>query len=55
MYESYRTIKRMFFHNATHIVDSFHYIRYVTDAFNKVRIKIQESLAVTPPSSTPTR
>lgn len=43
MYETYRTIKKTFFPNATHIVDSFHYIRYVTDAFNKVRIRIQDS------------
>ena len=41
MYEGYRTIAKYYFPNATHIVDRFHYIRYVTDAFNNVRIKIQ--------------
>lgn len=42
MYETYRSIKKKFFPNSTHIVDSFHYIRYVTDAFDSVRIRIQK-------------
>ena len=42
MNESYRTIINKFFPNCTHIIDSFHYIRYVTQAFNNVRIRTQQ-------------
>ena len=41
MNESYRSIIKRHFYNATHIIDTFHYIRYVEDAFNTVRIRIQ--------------
>ena len=41
MSESYRTLIRKHFYNATHIIDCFHYMRYVEDAFNNVRIRIQ--------------
>lgn len=41
MYEAYRTIAKYYFPNATHIIDRFHYIRHVTDAFDNVRIRIQ--------------
>ncbi len=41
MYEAYRTIKKKCFPNATHIIDTFHFLRYVEDAFNDVRIRIQ--------------
>lgn len=43
MYEGYRTIIKYHFPNATHIIDRFHYIRYVTQAFNNIRIKIMSS------------
>lgn len=41
MSESYRTIIKRHFPYATHIIDCFHYLRYVEDAFNNVRIRVQ--------------
>lgn len=32
--------KKRHFPNATHVVDSFHYVRYVTEAVNSIRIKL---------------
>ena len=43
MYEGYRSIIKYYFPNATHVIDAFHYSRYVYDAFNKVRIRIQNN------------
>ena len=40
MYEPYRSIHKRFFPNSTHIVDHFHFARYVYDALDKVRITI---------------
>jgi transposase len=40
MYEGFRSVKNRHFPNATHVVDSFHYLRYVTDAVNSIRIII---------------
>jgi len=42
MNEVYRYIIKKYFPNATYVVDCFHYLRYVEDAFNKVRIRIQK-------------
>ena len=49
MNESYRTIIKRHFINATHIVDTFHFLRYVEDAFNKVRIRVQANFKVDKP------
>lgn len=43
MNNSYRTIIKCHFSNATHVIDSFHYLRYIEDAFNTVRIRIQST------------
>lgn len=43
MNNSYRTIIKRHFSNATHVIDSFHYLRYIEDAFNNVRIRIQST------------
>lgn len=43
MFEGYRSIISYYFPNATHIIDAFHYSRYVYDAFNKVRIRIEKN------------
>lgn len=43
MSESYRTIIRRHFRFATHIVDAFHFSRYVTQALNNVRLRIQSN------------
>lgn len=49
MNESYRSIIKRHFINATHIIDTFHFLRYVEDAFNKVRIRIQSKFKVYSP------
>lgn len=41
MFESYRTIIKKHFPNACHVIDTFHFLRYVEDAFNDVRKRIQ--------------
>lgn len=41
MYEPYRQLVRSCFPKSTHIIDSFHYVRHVIEAFNNVRIRIQ--------------
>lgn len=42
MSESYRSIIKRHFRNATHIIDCFHYFQYVEKAFNDVRIRVQK-------------
>ena len=42
MYDGYKHLAGSQLPNATFIVDAFHYIRYVMDAFNSVRIRIQK-------------
>lgn len=43
MYDAYSTIKRYYFKNAIHIVDTFHIIRLLTNAVNILRIKTMNS------------
>ena len=43
MSDSYRTLVKIHFKNATHIIATFHFLRYVEDALNAVRIRIQSS------------
>jgi len=50
MNESYRTIKEEMFPNATHVVDSFHYIRYMTKAMMDLRIRIQSKFKTDNPN-----
>lgn len=42
MYEGYKHLAELTFPDATLVIDAFHYIRYVSDAFNKVRIRIMK-------------
>lgn len=49
MSESYRTIIRRHFINATHIVDAFHFSRYVSQALNNVRLRIQSKFTTKTP------
>ena len=49
MYEPYRTIINKCFPHSTHIIDNFHYIKYVTKAFNDVRIRTQDSFTYNSP------
>lgn len=41
MYEGYKHLSIYNLPKATLVIDGFHYIRYITQAFNKVRIRIQ--------------
>ena len=41
MYEPYRIVTTIMFPNAKYAVDPFHYIRYIMDALDKVRIRLQ--------------
>ena len=43
MYEGYEYLTKYQFPNATFVIDSFHYIRYITNAFDSVRIRIQKN------------
>ena len=42
MYEPYLILTNAMFHNAKFIVDRFHYIRYIMQALDKIRIRLQE-------------
>ena len=48
MNETYRSIYKIFFKNAVHIVDHFHIVKLFTEAIQKIRIKIMKSY---PPNS----
>lgn len=41
MYETYLIITKVMFKNAKYVVDRFHYIRYIMDALDDIRIRIQ--------------
>lgn len=42
MYEPYLVITKYYFKNASYVVDRFHYIRYIMNAIDNVRIKYQK-------------
>ena len=43
LFEPYRSIIHVFFPNAAHIADRFHWIRQATEAFNNLRIRIMKN------------
>ena len=43
MYEPYRIVTTIMFPKAKYVVDPFHYIRYIMDALDKVRIRLQDN------------
>ena len=43
MYEPYRIVTTRMFPKAKYVVDPFHYIRYIMDALDKVRIRLQDN------------
>lgn len=43
MYEPYLLVTKIMFPKAKFVVDRFHYIRYVMDALDKVRIRLQKN------------
>ena len=42
MYEPYRIVTTIMFPKAKYVVDPFHYTRYIMDALDKVRIRLQK-------------
>lgn len=42
MYETYLIVTKLMFPNAKFIVDKFHYIRYIMDALDDIRIRLQK-------------
>ena len=42
MYESYLIVTKAMFKNAKYVVDRFHYIRYIMDALDDIRIRLQD-------------
>lgn len=42
MYETYLIITKAMFKNAKYVVDRFHYVRYIMDALDNIRIRIQK-------------
>jgi transposase len=42
MYEPYLLVQKIMFPHAKYVVDKFHYIRYIMDAEDKIRIKLQK-------------
>ena len=42
MYEPYLQVQKIMFPHAKYVVDRFHYIRYIMDALDKVRIRLQK-------------
>lgn len=43
MYDGYKHLHDYTFHNSTLVIDAFHYIRYITNAFDNVRIRIMKT------------
>ena len=43
MYEGYRSIHETYFPHSIHIIDTFHFVRLFTEAFNRIRIRIMKS------------
>lgn len=44
MYEPYLLVQQIMFPNAKYVVDRFHYTRYIMDALDKVRIRLQKNM-----------
>ena len=42
MYEPYLLVQQIMFPHAKYVVDKFHYIRYIMDALDKIRIRLQK-------------
>ena len=43
MYEPYLLVQQIMFPKAKYVVDKFHYTRYIMDALDKIRIKLQKN------------
>ena len=43
MYDGYKHLHDYTFHKSTLVFDAFHYIRYITNIFDNVRIRIMKT------------
>lgn len=43
MYDAYLTVTKVMFKNATYVVDKFHYVTYIMDALDDIRIRLQKT------------
>ena len=46
MYEPYLIVTNVMFPKAKYVVDRFHYIRYIMDALDNIRIRLQEEFGI---------
>ena len=46
MYDGYKYIHDIYFPDSIHIIDTFHFVRLFTEAFNRIRIRIMKSYSV---------
>lgn len=46
MYDGYKYIHDLYFKDSIHIIDTFHFVRLFTEAFNRIRIRIMKSYPV---------
>ena len=42
MYDAYLTVTKVMFKNAKYVVDKFHYVTYIMDALDDIRIRLQK-------------
>ncbi len=46
MYEPYLQVQKVMFPHAKYVVDRFHYTRYIMDALDKIRIRLQKEYGI---------
>ena len=46
MYEPYPQVQKVMFPHAKYVVDRFHYTRYIMDALDKIRIRLQKEYGI---------
>lgn len=46
MYDGYKYIHDIYFPDSIHVIDTFHFVRLFTEAFNRIRIRIMKSYSV---------
>ena len=46
MYDGYKYIHDIYFPDSIHVIDTFHFVRLFTEAFNRIRIRIMKSYSI---------
>ena len=46
MYDTYLRVTKTMFKNAKYVVDRFHYVEYIMDALDNIRIKLKNNLGI---------